>query len=72
MERNTGEQVMVRNIIIQRMTSQPIPNDSYGRINLNNIGTGRMVHNRGKAVKITWAKSARMPRRYTPLSPESR
>ncbi len=60
MERNTGEQVMVRNIIIQRMTSQPIPNDSYGRINLNNIGTGEGWYiTGGKAVKITWAKSAR-------------
>ncbi|NLU32549.1 MAG: DUF3048 domain-containing protein [Clostridiaceae bacterium] len=59
-ERNTGEQVVVHNIIIQKMTSQPIPNDNYGRINLNDIGTGDGWYiTGGKAVKLTWSKSAR-------------
>lgn len=60
MERNTGEQVVVRNIIIQKMASQPIPNDKYGRININDIGTGEGWYiTGGRAVKLTWAKSAR-------------
>ncbi|HOP72962.1 MAG TPA: DUF3048 domain-containing protein [Thermoclostridium caenicola] len=60
MERNTGEQVSVRNIIILRMASPPIPNDKYGRINLNDIGTGEGWYiTGGKAVKLTWSKKAR-------------
>ena len=60
MERNTGEQVMVRNVIIQETTSQLIPNDKYGRINLNDIGSGNgWFITGGKAVKIKWSKSKR-------------
>jgi len=59
-ERNTGEQVMVRNIIIMKVTSQPIPNDSYGRINLDTVGKGDGWYiTGGRAVKLTWSKSAR-------------
>jgi Protein of unknown function (DUF3048). len=60
MERNTGEQVAVRNIIILRMASNPIPNDKYGRINVSDIGTGEGWYiTCGRAVKITWSKKAR-------------
>lgn len=60
MERNTGEQVAVRNIIIIRMASNLIPNDKYGRINLSDIGSGEGWYiTGGKAVKINWSKKAR-------------
>lgn len=60
MERNTGKQVAVRNVIIQEMASEPIAGDKYGRINIKDIGSGDgWFLTGGKAVKITWAKSKR-------------
>lgn len=60
MERNTGEQVAVRNIIILQMKSQAIANDKYGRINIGDIGTGEGWYiTGGKAVRLTWSKKAR-------------
>jgi hypothetical protein len=59
-ERNTGEQVLVRNIIIMKVTSRPIPNDSYHRIDLDTVGKGDGWYiTGGRAVKLTWSKSAR-------------
>ena len=59
-ERNTGEQVMARNIIIQEMASEKISGDKYGHINLKDIGSGSgWFITGGKAVKIKWSKSKR-------------
>lgn len=59
-DRNTGEQVMVRNIIITEILSPIIPNDPYGHINLKNIGSGEGLYiTGGKAVKIKWSKDKR-------------
>lgn len=60
MERNTGKQLMVRNIIITEIASPLIAGDQYGRINLSNIGTGSGWYiTGGKAVKIKWKKDSR-------------
>lgn len=60
MERNSGAQVMVRNIIIAQIASPLIEGDKYGRINLSDIGSGSgWFITGGKAVKIKWKKDAR-------------
>lgn len=59
-ERNTGEQVLARNIIIQEMAAVKIEGDQYGSINLKDIGSGGgWFITGGKAVKIKWSKSKR-------------
>lgn len=60
MERNSGEQVKTANIIVQQIASPLIPGDSYGRRNLNDIGTGKGYFvTAGRVVDIEWSKKAR-------------
>lgn len=60
MERNTGLQVTVRNILIQKTPSERIAGDKEGRINVQTVGsgTGYFVTG-GKSQNITWSKKAR-------------
>ena len=59
-ERNTNEQVKATNIIIQEVSSPPIENDTAGRRNLLNIGSGNgWFITGGKAIPVKWSKSAR-------------
>jgi len=59
-ERNTNEQVKVANIIIIKISSPLIPGDREGRRDFKNIGTGNGYYiTAGKAVPITWSKTAR-------------
>ncbi len=60
MERNTGEQVRVTNILIQITPSNRIANDKEGRINLENIGNGEGYYiTGGTVVKLKWSKAKR-------------
>ncbi len=69
MERETGRQLSVVNIIIPVIRNTPIPGDPEGRQELHNIGSGEGWYiTMGKAVKIKWSKSSRESRtRYTYL-----
>ncbi|MGI6085310.1 MAG: DUF3048 domain-containing protein [Acetivibrionales bacterium] len=60
MERNTNEQVKTTNIIVIQISSPLIKGDTYGRRNLNNIGSGDGYYiTGGKAIPIKWEKTAR-------------
>lgn len=60
MERNTNEQVKTANIIVLKMSSPVIEGDTYGRRNLNNIGSGDgFFITGGRSIPIKWAKTAR-------------
>jgi len=59
-DRNTGEPIMVTNIIVQEIFSHKIKNDNYGCITLDNIGSGQGYYiTAGKAQKIKWTKNKR-------------
>lgn len=59
-DRNTQEQVKTTNIIIVKMSSPVIKGDTYGRRNLNNIGSGEGFYiTGGKSIPIKWSKTAR-------------
>lgn len=56
----TKKQYFAKNIIIAYMDSSSISNDSKGRQNLDNIGSGNGYYiTDGKAVPITWTKASR-------------
>lgn len=56
----TKKQYSAKNIIIAYMNSSSISNDSKGRQNLDNIGSGNGYYiTDGKAVPITWTKTSR-------------
>lgn len=60
MERNTGKQVLVTNIIVEIVSAPPIKGDPEGRRNLENIGSGEgWFITAGKAIPIKWSKTAR-------------
>jgi hypothetical protein len=67
MERETGQQLSVVNIIIPVIRNTPIKGDPEGRQELHNIGSGEgWFITMGKAIKIKWSKSSRNGRtRYT-------
>ncbi len=59
-DRNTEEQVKATNIIVQEVASPRIENDTEGRRNLKNIGSGKGYFiTGGKVVPIKWSKKAR-------------
>jgi len=54
----TKNQYTVKNIIIYQVSSSVI--DSSGRLNLNNVGSGKGYYiTNGKAITITWEKTSR-------------
>ena len=56
----TEEQIHVKNIIVLKVKNETIPNDSAGRQNLYNIGSGEgyFISN-GQSIEITWNKDKR-------------
>ncbi|HHV66017.1 MAG TPA: DUF3048 domain-containing protein [Peptococcaceae bacterium] len=59
-ERVTGKQLMVKNIIIQRVKNYDIKGDTEGRQELDTVGSGSgMYITLGKAINIKWSKSKR-------------
>ena len=60
MERVSGKQLEVCNIIIQRVKNYTIKGDTAGRQEVETVGSGTgWFITGGKAVKITWAKKSR-------------
>lgn len=60
MDLATNEQVHMKNIIVLKMDTYTISNDSKGRQNLNNIGSGEGYYiTNGQSIKITWTKDSR-------------
>lgn len=56
----TKKQYSTKNIIISYVKNSSIPNDTSGRQNLHNIGSGNGYYiTNGVAVPITWEKSSR-------------
>ncbi len=56
----TKKQNTAKNIIIAYVSNSAIPNDTKGRQNLNDIGTGNGYYiTNGYALPITWSKSSR-------------
>lgn len=66
MERVSGKQLEVKNIIIQTVSNSRIKGDDKDRQELANIGSGKGYYiSCGKAVKIKWSKESRSaPTRY--------
>lgn len=67
MERITGEQLAVKNIIIQVVKNQRIKGDKEDRQELFNVGSGNGWYiTNGKVIKIKWSKASRPePTQYT-------
>ncbi len=60
MERNTALQVTPRNLVIQVVSSAPIPGDKESRIDMKTVGKGiGWLATAGKTWEITWEKTAR-------------
>ena len=56
----TNEQYTFKNIITYQVNNSTIAGDYKGRQNLDNIGSGEGYYiSEGKAIEITWSKSAR-------------
>lgn len=56
----TGEQLTVKNIIVYDVKYTSIAGDSYGRKDLDNVGSGNGYYiSNGYAVPIVWSKSSR-------------
>lgn len=56
----TNEQVQVKNILVLKMDTQSIENDTAGRQNLLNIGSGDGYYiTNGESIEITWYKKDR-------------
>lgn len=56
----TGTQYTTKNIIVYDLKYSNIPNDTSGRQNLDNIGTGKGYYiTNGYAIPITWEKKER-------------
>jgi hypothetical protein len=60
MERVTGEQLVTKNIIIQKVKNYTIKGDTAGRQDVNTVGSGEgyFVTN-GEYIKIKWSKKSR-------------
>lgn len=67
MERITGEQLAVKNIVIQVVKNQRIKGDKEDRQELFNVGSGNGWYiTNGKVIKIKWSKASRPePTQYT-------
>jgi hypothetical protein len=63
MERVTDEQLTTKNIIIQKVRNYGIKDDTAGRQNLDDVGSGEgyFITN-GKCIEITWSKASRSER----------
>ena len=60
MERVSGKQLVVKNIIIQYTKNSAIKGDDKGRQELNTVGSGKGYYiTDGNAIKIKWSKSSR-------------
>lgn len=58
-DENNNEQLKVKNVIIQYANIKHIPGDTEGRRDIDLVGSGKgMYISNGKAVPITWNKSA--------------
>jgi hypothetical protein len=58
-ERYTGDVLAAKNIIIQRVNTYPIKNDTQGRMTMDNVGTGSGYYiTNGKYKEITWEKTS--------------
>ncbi len=56
----TGEQVTVKNLIVQFVTESAITGDDSSRLDYQLIGSGSgIVFIDGKAIRVTWAKDSR-------------
>jgi len=68
----TKEQYTFKNIITYQVKNSTIPGDTYGRQNLDNIGSGTGYYiSNGYAVKINWEKECRKCQtKYTYLNGE--
>ncbi len=59
-EKMTGKQLRVKNIIIQKIPIHTIGNDNKGRQELSDVGSGSGYYiTCGRAVKIKWSKTSR-------------
>jgi len=59
-ERQTGEQLTTKNIIIQKVRNYDIKGDQYGRQNLDTVGSGEGYYiTNGKCIEIKWSKASR-------------
>lgn len=67
MERVSGKQLEVKNVIIQTIPNSRIKGDDKDRQDLSNIGSGKGWYiTCGKAIKIKWSKASRSgPTKYT-------
>jgi hypothetical protein len=58
LERYTGNILAAKNIIIQVVNTYPIPNDTCGRMSMDNVGSGTGYFvTEGKYREITWEKT---------------
>jgi len=58
-ERYSGEILAARNIIIQRVVTYPIKNDTSGRMTMDNVGKGTgLFITGGKSEEISWEKTS--------------
>lgn len=58
-DENNNEQLKVKNVIIQYANIKHIPGDTEGRRDIDLVGSGKGLYiSNGKAVPITWNKSA--------------
>jgi hypothetical protein len=58
-ERYSGEILAARNIIIQRVVTYPIKNDTSGRMTMDNVGKGEGLYiTGGKSEEIKWEKTS--------------
>ena len=56
----TKERMTTKNIIVYQNSYSHISSDNKGRLNMNNIGSGKGYFiSEGVAVPITWSKSGR-------------